>query len=93
MVDYGEVHSTVKPEKIDIKETKVFVATDIEEEVIYIPEDFETETEEVGYKYHLVEYDKNEYITMMSIKDEQLESELSNAQMALCELYELVEVS
>lgn len=93
MIDYGEVHSTVKPEKIDIKETKVFVATDIEEEVIYTPEDFETETKEVGYKYHLVEYDKDEYIAMMSIRDEQLESELSNAQMALCELYELVEVS
>lgn len=92
MIDYGEVHSTVKPEKIDIKETKVFVATDIEEEVIYTPEDFETETKEVGYKYHLVEYDKDEYIAMMSIRDEQLESELSNAQMALCELYELVEV-
>ena len=93
MVDYGEVHSTVEPEKIDIKETKVFVATDIEEEVIYTPEDFETETKEVGYKYHLVEYDKDEYIAMMSIKNEQLESELTDAQMALCELYELVEVS
>ena len=93
MIDYGEVHSTVKPEKIDIKETKVFVATDIEEEVIDTPEDFETETKEVGYKYHLVEYDKNEYIAIISNKNEQLESELSNAQMALCELYELVEVS
>ena len=93
MIDYGEVHSTVEPEKIDIKETKVFVATDIEEEVIYAPEDFEGGAKEVGYKYHLVEYDKNEYIAMMSIRDEQLESELSNAQMALCELYELVEVS
>jgi hypothetical protein len=93
MIDYGEVHSTVEPEKIDIKETKVFVATNIEEEVIYAPEGLEAGTKEVGYKYHLVEYDKNEYITMMSIKDEQLESELSNAQMALCELYELVEVS
>ena len=93
MIDYGEVHSTVEPEKIDIKETKVFVATDIEEEVIYTPEDLETETKEVGYKYHLVEYDKNEYIAIISNKNEQLESELSNAQMALCELYELVEVS
>ena len=93
MIDYGEVHSTVRPEKIDIKETKVFVATNIEEEVIYTPEDFETGTKEVGYKYHLVEYDKNEYIAIMSNKNEQLESELSNAQMALCELYELVEVS
>ena len=93
MIDYGEVHSTVEPEKIDIKETKVFVATDIEEEVIDTPEDFETETKEVGYKYHLVEYDKNEYIAIISNKNEQLESELSNAQMALCELYELVEVS
>ena len=97
MVDYGEVHSTVEPEKIDIKETKVFVATDIEEEVIYTPEDFDTgiknDYKEVGYKYHLVEYDKNEYIAMMSIKNEQLESELTDAQMALCELYELVEVS
>lgn len=97
MIDYGEVHSTVEPEKIDIKETKVFIATDIEEEVICIPKDFEVETEndykEVGYKYHLVGYDKNEYIAMMLIKNEQLESELANAQMALCELYELVEVS
>lgn len=84
MIDYGEVYSNIRPENIDVKETMVFVATDIEE--------YEQE-EERGYKYNLIGYDKNEYIRLISTKNEQLESELSNAQMALCELYELVEVS
>ena len=89
MIDYGEVHSNIRPEDIDVKETMVFVATDIEEEEIAYSDN---EQKERGYKYNLTGYDKNEYIRLISTKNEQLESELSNAQMALCELYELVEV-
>ena len=86
MIDYGEVHSNIRPEDIDVKETMVFVATDIEEEEIAYSDN---EQKERGYKYNLTGYDKNEYIRLISTKNEQLESELSNAQMALCELYEL----
>ena len=89
MIDYGEVHSNIRPEDIDVKETMVFVATDIEEEEIAYSDN---EQKERGYKYNLTGYDKNEYIRLISTKNEQLESELSNAQMALCELYEFVEV-
>lgn len=101
MITYGEVHSNIRPEDIDVRETMVFVATDIEEdEIIYSDSDFSYEQEEDvindqkerGYKYNLIGYDKNEYIRLISTKNKQLENELANAQMALCELYELVEV-
>ena len=52
MTDYGIVKSTVRPEAKAVDEYSVWVNSDI------------TKTEE-GFKYHMVQYSKDEYIKLM----------------------------
>ena len=75
----------MKPLDVEITATKVFVAQDIQP----VTEDHGEETFE-GFSFTLIEYDKDEYIRMMSDKNESLEQELTNTQMALCDVYELI---
>lgn len=56
MKDYGTTYSVERPEEVDVKSTKVFVATDIKEE------------KDGGYSYDLTEYDKDEYEAAQSGK-------------------------
>ena len=85
MDDYGMVRSTVKPEPKTIDEYSVWVNTDISE--IQIDIEGETHTE---YEFHQVRYSKNEYIEMIDDKNSDLESQLTDTQLALCEVYELM---
>lgn len=86
MKRYGKVKSTHRPPTFVVKEKNVFVSTNIEEYE-------ETVDNEVnhGYKYDYVSYDKDEFISLLSEKNANLESELLDTQSALCDLYELVE--
>ena len=87
MTDYGIVKSTVKPEPIKIDEYSVWVHTDIQP----IEEAVEGEVF-VGYSYHMVQYDKDEYLKMQIAVNAELEEQITNTQLALCELYENMEV-
>lgn len=87
MKDYGIQRSTVQPQDVEIAETKVFVSTDIKE--VTVKDEME-EQEHIEYEFRLVEYDKNEYIKMISEKNSELETEVTNTQIALCEVYELL---
>jgi hypothetical protein len=40
------------------------------------------------FQYHEIQYDKDEYIKVMSEKNNSLEQQLTNTQIALCEIYE-----
>ena len=42
------------------------------------------------YQYHEVQYDKDEYIKVMSEKNSELENQLTDTQIALCDVYELI---
>ena len=42
------------------------------------------------YQYHEVQYDKDEYIKAMSEKNSELEKQVTDTQLALCEVYELL---
>ena len=42
------------------------------------------------YQYHEVQYDKDEYIKVMSEKNSELENQLTDTQLALCDVYELI---
>ena len=42
------------------------------------------------YQYHEVQYDKDEYIKVMSEKNTELENQLTDTQLALCDVYELI---
>lgn len=62
MHDYGTTYSAERPEEVDVKSTKVFVASDIKEE------------KDGGYSYDLTEYDKDEYEAAQSGKKTMLRS-------------------
>lgn len=42
------------------------------------------------YQYHEVQYDKDEYIKVMAEKNSELENQLTDTQLALCDVYELI---
>lgn len=42
------------------------------------------------YQYHEVQYDKDEYIKVMSEKNSELENQLTDTQLVLCDVYELI---
>ena len=77
MKDYGIVKSAVKPEEKTVDEYSVWVNTDI------------TETAG-GWVYHMVQYSKDEYIKVMDEKNAALEEQLTDTQLALCDVYEMI---
>lgn len=85
MKNYGVQQSTVKPLDVEITATKVFVAQDIQP----VTEDHGKETFE-GFSFTLIEYDKDEYIKLLQQQNEELATEVTNTQMALCDVYELI---
>ena len=42
------------------------------------------------YQYNEVQYGKDEYIQLMSEKNESLEDQMTQAQEAMCEIYEMM---
>ena len=87
MIDYGKQRSTVEPLELELTETRVFVSSNI----IQINE---TRTEEqpgfVGWEFDLIEYTKDEYIKIQAEKNAVLEQQVTDTQLALCEVYELM---
>lgn len=87
MKDLGIVQSTEKPSDIDIRETKVFVASDVKE---VKEEGTDGHPGFSGYSYNLKEYDKDEYIKILQDKNTELETETTQVQVALTEVYEMI---
>lgn len=83
MIDYGKVRSTIKPNKVEIDEYSVWVNTNIKE--IEVQSEDESHTE---YEFNQVRYTKDEYIKMIDERNSTLESQLTDTQLALCEIYE-----
>ncbi len=87
MIDYGKQRSTVEPLELELTETRVFVSSNI------IPVN-EPGTEEQpgfsGYEFDLIEYDKDEYIKIQAEKNATLEDEITQSQVAMCEIYEMI---
>lgn len=59
------------------------VNNDIKE--IEVQSENETHTE---YEFHQIRYTKDEYIKMINERNTTLESQLTDTQLALCEIYE-----
>ena len=87
MISYGKTYSDERPEEVDVKETMVFVASNIEE--VPAP-DPEGEGPKTQYEFDYVGYTKDEYIKMMTDASESMSAQLTDAQLALCELYEMI---
>lgn len=67
MKNLGKTRSTIKPEIVDVRESTVFVASDITEITVTAPETGESHTE---YEYDLKQYDSKEYIQMIQEQQE-----------------------
>ena len=87
MKDFGKTRSTVKPNAVVIDDNSVWVYSNIEEvneSVTGGQEGFS------GYEFNMIQYEKDEYILMMSEKNSELENQVTDTQLALCEVYELL---
>lgn len=78
MKNYGKVQSLNQPQEIEIKEDKVFIASNIQSYTIEVED-----KEENGYEYDYVEYSKDEYIALLSQQSQQLAEELAAAKILL----------
>ena len=87
MKDYGKQRSTVKPANVEITESKVFTYEEITEIKEKIPE---SDDEVTMYEFTLTEYDKDEYIRIQAEKNASLEEQMTQAQEAMCEIYEMM---
>ncbi len=87
MIDYGKQKSTVKPDELELTESKVFVSSNITEVN-------EPGTDEQpgfsGYEFTLTEYEKDEYIKLQAEKNESLGQQVTDTQVALTEVYEMI---
>lgn len=87
MKEYGTQRSTVKPLELELTETRVFVSSDI----VQVDEP-ETEGQPgfTGYEFILTEYEKDEYIKLQAEKNESLGQQVTDTQVALTEVYEMI---
>ena len=85
MKNYGVQKSSVLPNNFEITNSKVFFFFNIEKIISKIEEQEITE-----YQFNLIEYDKDEYIKIISEKNEELNQQIIDTQLALCEVYELI---
>jgi len=86
MVNHGTIKSTVKPNALIIDDYNVWVNSNI----IEITESIDSEYGFVGYQYDCVQYDKDEYIKVLSEQNKSVEQQLTNTQLAIVEVYESV---
>jgi hypothetical protein len=85
MVDHGMVKSAVRPEEKVIDDYSVWLASDITENTIS-----DDDGERTEFEYHLVQYTKDEYIKLIDDEKIQLQEELTDTQLALCDVYEMI---
>lgn len=84
MKDYGTVRSTVRPNPLIVDEFSAWVNTNINE----VSENVGEQNEFIGFEFNQVQYEKDEYIKMMSEQNLSLEAQLTDTQLALVEIYE-----
>lgn len=86
MVDYRKVRSTVKPESIVIDDFSVWQHTNIQE----VSENVGEENEFKGFEFNMVQYTKDEFILQQAAENTSLSQQVTDMQLALCEVYEMI---
>ena len=87
MKQYQKVRSVQQPETKVIDDFSVWVAeniTPVSEAGTDEQPGFE------GYEYDLTQYTKDEYIKMIDDRNTSLEDQMTQAQEAMCEIYEMM---
>lgn len=85
MTEYKKVRSTVRPKEKIIDEYSVWINTDIQEIEVSADNGIHKE-----YEFDQVQYSKDEYISMIDARNSALEAGLTDTQLALCEVYEML---
>lgn len=85
MINHGRVQSTVEPKEIEIDEYSVWENTNISE--ITVTDENGEHTE---YEFSQTQYSKNEYIKFLQNNNKELEDKLTDTQLALCDVYEMI---
>lgn len=85
MEQYNNVRSTIKPEKCVIDDYSVWINTDIRKIEVLGENGVRIE-----YEFEQARYSKDEYIKMLDDKNANLETQLTDTQLALCEVYEMM---
>lgn len=83
MIDHGKVRSTVAPEPMVVDEFSVWVHSNITPVEEAVGEEVFT-----GFEYDMIQYDKDEYIKIITEKNQNMETQLTDVQLAMVELYE-----
>ena len=87
MKDMGTIQGSLQQaQPLIVGTDTVYVHTDI----VPITTDQEGKPVEALFQYHEVQYDKDEYIKFLSEKNSELENQLTDTQLALCDVYELI---
>ena len=86
MINYGKVRSTIKPEPIVIDEFSVWQHTNIQP----VSENVGEENEFVGFEYEMIQYGKDEFVLNQAAEKEVLQQQITDTQLALCEVYEMI---
>lgn len=79
MKRYLKIRSTVCPDPIRFDEKNVWVSEKVRE----------VEVEDgVEFEFDQTKYSKDEYIKLIDEKNKELEAQVTDTQLALCEIYE-----
>lgn len=87
MKQYGKVRSGQQPDRKVIDDFSVWIA----ENIVPVTENgTDDQPGFTGYEYDLTQYSKDEYINLIDDKNESLETQITDTQLALCEVYEML---
>lgn len=86
MINYGLIRSTVKPEPKEIDVYSVWINTNIREIQVQNEED----NAHIEYEFNQIQYSKDEYIKMIDDKNAELEATITDTQLALVDVYEMI---
>jgi len=88
MKDYGIVHGgSAQAIPLIIGKDTVYVHTNI---VKIVPDPNDEFAQADLYSYNEIQYDKDEYIGLISKKNDDLETQVTDAQIALTDIYETI---
>lgn len=85
MTKFKNIRSTIRPDATRFDEKSVWVSENIRE--IEVERDGDAYTE---FEFDQTRYTKDEYIKLIDEKNASLEAQLTDTQLALCEVYELM---
>lgn len=86
MVNYGHIYSSEKPQEVEMTNTLVFVASNIQPFSRTLDDRAET-----GFEYDCICYTKDEYIRQIDAANRELKEQVLITQEAISDLYEMLE--